>query len=378
MEVTGTMAQLLSAYLLVSGYTDDKHLITPVYHDAKAAGTLAPLPPALAPHGSELFKLVDSVFSPVDLPEIEDERKVKTNSLNANFDKKAFRELWSRIHTKAVYSVSFETDELIGKCVAALDADLKVAPLQYVIERGQQTDSTTYEALGGGDGFVSPQTQTSTLTTSIQSEVSYDLLGRLANETKLTRRTIGTIFGRIAPSKFALYRVNPEDFLRVASRLVNEQKAAVIVDHLMYSPTNQTYAIDIFAQDKLKADFSKAIAVQNHIYDYVFTDAGTEREFVKVLDKGVEVEVYAKLPKSFFIPTPVGNYSPDWAIAFKEGMVRHVYFIAETKGSLSSLDLRKIEDFKIECARRFFAKITSDQVKYDVVDSYSKLMQLVQ
>lgn len=376
--VTDTMAQLLSAYLLVSGYTDDKHLVTAAYHDAKAAGTLASLPPALVPHAAELFKLVDSVFSPSDLPEIEDERKVKTNSLNANFEKKAFRELWNRIHTKAVYSVSFETDELISKCIAALDADLKVAPLQYVIERGQQTDSTTYEAVRRGDGFVTPQTQTSTLTTSIQCEVSYDLLGRLAEETKLTRRTIGTILGKIAASKFALYRVNPEDFLRVAARLINEQKASVIVDHLIYSPTDQTYAIDIFAQDKPKADFTKAAPVRRHIYDYVFTDSKNERDFVTTLDEGVEIEVYAKLPKSFFIPTPVGNYSPDWAIAFKEGTVRHVYFVAETKGSLSSLDLRRIEEFKIECARKFFAKITSAQVKYDVVDSYSKLMELVQ
>lgn len=377
-ELSHSMAQMLSAYLLINGYTDEKHLITPAYHEATAAGTLAALPPALVPHAVELFKLVDSVFSPSDLPEIEDARKVKTNQLNANFEKKAFRELWNRIHTKAVYTVSFETDELIEKCVAALDAELKVAPLQYLVERGQQTDRTTYEALRGGDGFVASETQTSTLTTSIQSEVSYDLIGRLAEETKLTRRTVGAILQKIAPSRFALYRVNPEDFLRVAARLINEQKAAVIVDHLAYTPTDQSYTIDIFAQEKPKADFSKAVAVEHHIYDYVFTDAENERRFVKELDKGTEVEVYAKLPKSFFIPTPVGNYSPDWAIAFKEGSVRHVYFIAETKGSLSSLDLRRIEEFKIACARRFFAKIASDFVTYDVVTSYSKLMEIVQ
>lgn len=377
-EVTEKTAQLLSAYLLINGYTDDKHLITTAYHEAKATGALMPLPPAINQHAEQLLKLVDSVFSPSELPEIVDERKVKTNNLNSNFEKKAFRELWSRIHTKAVYTVSFETGELIDKCVAAINADLKVAPLQYIVERGQQTDKTSYEALRSGDGFVVPQTQTSTLAASIQSEVSYDLLGKLAESTQLTRRTVGSILQKVVPSKFALYKVNPEDFLRVVTRLINEQKATVIVDHLAYSPTDQTYAIDIFAQEKPKADFSKAIAVQNHIYDYVFTDAGTEREFVKALDKGTEVEVYAKLPKSFFIPTPVGHYSPDWAIAFKSGTVKHIYFIAETKGSLSSLDLRRIEEFKIECARRFFAKITSDQVKYDVIETYERLMQLVQ
>ena len=172
--------------------------------------------------------------------------------------------------------------------------------------------------------------------------------------------------------------MNPEDFLRVAGRLINEQKASVIIEHLTYNATSQSYAIDIFSQEKPKADFSRAVEVERHIYDYVFVDANTEREFVKRLDKGAEVEVYAKLPKSFFIPTPVGNYSPDWAIAFKEGTVKHVYFVAETKGDLSSLELRGIEEAKIKCARKFFAKITSDQVRYDVVDSYGKLMELVQ
>lgn len=73
----------------------------------------------------------------------------------------------------------------------------------------------------------------------------------------------------------------------------------------------------------------------------------------------------------------MGNYNPDWAIAFKEGTVKHIYFIAETKGSMSSMDLRLIEDTKIECARKFFRKITSDQVKYGVVNNYGKLMELV-
>lgn len=376
--VTAQTAQLLSAYLLVNGYTDDTHAITPAYHQAKKAGTLVPLPPALAPHATSVFQLVDSVFSAADLPAIEDERKIKANQLNANFEKKAFRELWDRIHTKAVYTVSFETDELVEKCVAALDADLNVAPLQYVVERGRQTENTTFEDLREGRGFETAETHTRTLQISVESAVPYDILGKLADDTKLTRRTIGRILQAVRPSTFAKFRVNPEDFLRVAARLINEQKAAVVVDHLTYSPTDQTYSIDIFAQEKPKADFTKALPVDRHIYDYVFTDAENERKFVKALDKEEVVEVYAKLPKSFFIPTPVGHYSPDWAIAFKDGAVRHVYFVAETKGSNSSLELRRIEEFKIECAERYFAKISSEQVKYSAIKSFSDLMELVQ
>jgi type III restriction enzyme len=171
--------------------------------------------------------------------------------------------------------------------------------------------------------------------------------------------------------------MNPEDFMMKAARLINEQKATVIVEHLAYSPVDATHTLDIFTRERPKEDFSKAVKTERHIYDYVFTDSGVERKFVRELDTGTEVVVYAKLPKAFFIPTPVGDYNPDWAIAFQEGMVKHVYFVAETKGSLSSMELRKIEECKIDCARKFFRGITSDQVKYDVVDSYGKLMELV-
>jgi type III restriction enzyme len=177
---------------------------------------------------------------------------------------------------------------------------------------------------------------------------------------------------------FAKYQANPEDFLRNAARLINEQKAAVVVEHLTYNEINERYDVDIFTREQGQKDLSSALKVKRHIYDYVFTDSKKERDFVELLDAGTEVEVYAKLPRTFTIPTPVGNYSPDWAIAFKKGMVKHIYFVAETKGTLTSLELRAIEKSKIRCARKFFHKITSNNVKYEVVDGFDTLMKLVQ
>jgi type III restriction enzyme len=376
--VTPQMATMVTAYLLANDYVDDTYRITPAYHDAKQDGTVAALPAKLAAHAVEIFQLIDSVYSKEQLPEIEDGRKGQPNPLNANFHKKAFRELWSRIHQKAIYSVQFETTELISKCVKTLDSELKVAPLQYVVQRGEQATETTYDALKAGKAFQLEETQTAQLRSSIHSEVKYDLIGKLAEETKLTRATVGAILKGISPRVFALYRVNPEDFLRVSCRLINEQKATVIVEHLTYSAIDETYGIDIFTQEKDRKDFSKAVKTKLHIYDYVFTDSESERTFVRELDTGTDVEVYSKLPKSFSIPTPVGGYSPDWAIVFRQGTVKHIYFIAETKGSMSSMDFREIEKSKIECARKFFAKITSDQVKYGVVTNYGKLMEIVQ
>lgn len=376
-EVTPQLAKQIYKYLLKNDYTDDKDKIAEAYHEAKKEGMLAALPPELELHADAVFALIDSVFSDAKLPLPEDDRKAKINPLNANFEKSEFKALWSRINRKAAYTVEFETPELVAKCVKALEVELKVSPMQYTVIAGEQLESATYDGIRQGESFKVTESTTDYSAASAHSAVKYDLIGRLADETQLTRKTVASILQGINKAVFSQYRTNPEDFMQKAARLMNEQKATVIVEHIAYDPTGDTHTMDIFTQDKAKDDFSKAVKANHHIYDYVFTDSKNERDFVRELDASTEVVVYAKLPRGFFIPTPVGNYNPDWAIAFQEGKVKHVYFVAETKGSMSSMDLRKIEESKIECARKFFAKITSDQVKYDVVDGYGKLMELV-
>jgi type III restriction enzyme len=377
-SVSGEMAQHLEFYLIQNGYVDVDRKITDKYHEAKENQTLADLPTILASNAEQVFQLVDSVFSDVQLPGIDDDRSVQTNPLNENFGKKEFKDLWNRINRKAAYTVHFDSSELISKCIRALDSNLRVTPLQYTVTTGEQISQATTENLKQGTAFVQTSQATLTNTTTIHSAVEYDLIKEIVDETNLTRKTIATILHGINSATFSQYKTNPEDFISKASTLINEQKATVIVEHLAYDPIEETHSIDIFTQEKPRDDFSKAGAKLNrHIYDYVFTQSKIERAFVTELDVSNEVVVYAKLPKGFAIPTPVGPYNPDWAISFKEGEVKHVYFIAETKGSLSSMQLREIEKTKIACARRFFKNITSDQVKYDVVDSYAKLMQLV-
>ena len=361
-EVTPQLAKQIYKYLLKNDYTDDKDRIADAYHEAKKEGTLAALPPDLVAHAEAVFALIDTVFSDTKLPLPEDDRKAKTNPLNGNFEKAEFKALWSRINRKAAYTVEFETPELVAKCVKTLEAELKVSPMQYTVVAGEQAETATYDGIRQGESFKVTESTTDYHRASAHSAVKYDLIGRLAEETQLTRATVASILQGINKAVFSQYRTNPEDFMRKAARLMNEQKATVIVEHIAYDPTGETHTMEIFTQDKPKEDFSKAVKANHHIYDYVFTDSKNERDFVRELDASTEVVVYAKLPRGFFIPTPVGNYNPDWAIAFQEGKVKHVYFVAETKGSMSSMDLRKIEESKIECARKFFAKITSDQV----------------
>lgn len=384
--VTEDQASDIEFYLIQNGYVDKKRNVTEKYHQAKKDHALADLPEELAPLGDQVFKLVDSVFSESRLPDIGDDRRPKQNPLNANFEKQEFKALWDRINRKAAYSVEFDSDELVQKTIAVLNSKgsdgLKVTPLQYTIQQGEQIGSVTYDGLQEGNTFKLKVTETQASYASIQSAVKYDLIGKLAEGTQLTRRTVAQMLKGLDADVFAQFRTNPESFIAEAIRLINEQKATVIIEHLAYDPTEDKFELDIFTTGQSKQDFSKAgEKLKRHIYDYVVTDSNIERKFVEELDASKEVVVYAKLPRGFLIPTPVGDYNPDWAISFKEGSVKHIYFVAETKGSISSMDLREIEKTKIKCARKFFdemnRRFAPENVKYDVVDSFGKLMAVV-
>ena len=381
-EVTPQLAKQIYKYLLKNDYSDEADRITGAYHEAKKDGSLAPLPPELQAHAEQVYLLIDSVFSDSQLFVISDDRRPKKNPLNGNFDKQEFKELWNRINRKAAYSVDFDSAELVTKAFTELDRSLRVTPLQYTIQTGEQAAQVTYDELKGGEAFVLKATETEKNVHSIHSAVKYDLIGKIAEGTQLTRRTAAEILKGISVAVFAQFRTNPESFIAEAVRLVNEQKATMIIEHLAYDPVEDKFDLDIFTTGQTRQDFSKAgDKLKRHIYDYAITDSGIEREFVKELDTCTEVVVYAKLPRGFLIPTPVGDYNPDWAVSFKDGTVKHVYFVAETKGSMSSMALNEIEKTKIKCARKFFdeinRKFAPENVKYDVVNSFGKLMELV-
>ena len=380
--ITPIMAKQIYRYLLKNNYTDDDDRITDTYHTAKANGNLSALPSELLPYADSIFGLIDSVFTESQLPSIGDGRKLKKNQTNDNFNKKEFQELWSRINHKAVYRVEFDSSELIRNSISTLDKELKVPPLQYIVQTGIQDEQITNSQIKNGESFLLKETASPNYGTSIHSAVAYDLLGKLSENTKLLRKTIAEILCGIKSETFENFRQNPEHFIAEATRLINEQKATIIIERLSYDEISERYDIEIFTAGQSKQDFTKVSGKLNrHIYDYVITDSDGERKFVKELDTSNEVVVYAKLPHGFLIPTPVGDYNPDWAIAFKQGSVRHIYFVAETKGSMSTMELRKIEEKKIECARKFFEeinrRINPEHVKYDMVTSYEKLMEIV-
>lgn len=379
-EITEDEAKQMRYWLAVNQFIDHNDELTDKWHDREQLESWSELPDSLQRYSLQLTELVDSLNA--TMPDPVDSRKPKRIPLNQkNFDKKEFQALWKSINHKAVYQVEFDSDELIAKAAGHLDQNLRVASMQYIVQSGTQHDRIDAEDLISGSGFATSTSETHTEKVSAGSQVKYDLLGEIAEKTTLTRRTISRILQRIHPATFDKFRLNPEEFITEASRLINEQKATVIVEHLAYDTLDSTFDSAIFTENQTKQDLTNAgDKLTKHIYDYVVTDSDVERRFARELDSRREVAVYAKLPRGFFIPTPVGDYNPDWAIAFNEGSVKHVYFVAETKGSLSSLELRGVEEVKIESARKFFDALNKKEkqdVQYNVVSDYGELIDLV-
>ena len=377
--ITKNDAQEIYFQLRMKNYITKDGEVTETFRKSCAEETLLPLADELQPMSNSVMKLVQSIYDPSVLKDmIDDGSKTTTpdNKLNNNFMKKEFQELWRRINHKYAYTVSFNCEELIEKAVAAINKELEVTQLSYVVTRGEQKDNTSLDDMKHGEMMRQQESATEKLKTDIVSNVRYDLLGKISSATRLTRKTVATILSKTRPLKFCMYKMNPEEFIRKVTRLILEQKATIIVEHISYNRIDGKFDSDIFTQEK-HGTIDRAFEGKKSIVDYVFIDSEGEREFVGQIDTAKEVAVYAKLPKGFHIPTPVGNYSPDWAIAFQEGEVKHIYFVAETKGSMSSMDLREIEKGKIACAEKLFAQISTSNVKYGKVDSFETLMNIV-
>ena len=373
--ITAEEADLIRSYLLIYKYIDSKGQVTEKCKNDLAEGNLSSMPEELAPMADGIQLLIRALYDEsvaIDsMFEDGNATVVKENKLNDNFAKAEFQALWKEINHKYAYTVHYNSSELVEKAALYINANLEVNQLRYVVVTGEQ-DSV--------DAFGNTTSTSKRVGTVSTSTVKYDLVGEIAKGATLTRRTVVDILKKLSPAKLAMFQNNPEEFIRNVVKLIKEQKATMIVDHISYNLIEGSYDSTIFTQEKSSQSLSKAYAAQKHIMDYVFSDSDGERKFALALDGASEVCVYAKLPRSFQIPTPIGNYAPDWAIAFNKGTVRHIFFIAETKGLLDSLemDIRGIEKAKIKCARKLFNDASTSSVRYEAIDSWDKLLNIIQ
>lgn len=366
-------ATLILGYLYQSGYVTRDGNLTPKYHADAKANELMILPADSPIKNIEvgMQTLIAGIFNPKVLEDMVEEVSATTpaNELNDNFTDKRFQKLWNEINHKYVYTVHYDSEELIEKAIANLRTKLTVTKLQYVMVTGQQDKEIVTE-------FGNTKSTTRELTDVCTSSVPYDVVGDIAKGARLTRRSVVRILKGIG-MKALLFKNNPEEFIRNVIKAIREEKATMIVDHITYNPTKaEPYDSTIFVPER-RLNVNKAIELSKHITPYVAYDSDGERNFANSLQSASEVLIFAKLPRKLKIPTPVGYYAPDWAIVFEEGPVRHVFFVAETKGSLDKMELRGVELAKTECAKRLFNSISTNTTRYGVVDKFENLYNII-
>ena len=364
--------------LIVNGYIDRKGVLTDKYYEDKANGELK-VAEEVADSAGSVIEIIDSIY---DSRAIKPEN-ARSNNIELEVDESKlampeFKALWAKINSKSVYVVDFDTDELVRKSIDSLDRKLRVSKIYFKVEIGAMEQIKSKEDLVSGESFVKEKSASSGNVVAANSNVKYDLIGKLVDETGLTRKAVIQILQGIQLATFNQFKNNPEEFIIKAAAIINDEKATAIIEHITYDVMDDKYGTDVFTDPTIKGRLGvNAMKAKKHLYDHIVYDSSNEQVFATELDTNTNVAVYVKLPDGFYISTPVGHYNPDWAIAFYEGTVKHIYFVAETKGSMDSMQLRLIEESKIHCAREHFKAISNGEVIYDVVDSYKTLLDMV-
>ena len=373
-----SMANAIQFDLIVNGYIDKKGILTDKYYEDKANGEIK-VAEEVADSAASVIEIIDSIYdSRAMQPENARSNNVELVVDESKLAMPEFKALWSKINSKSVYVVDFDTDELVRKAIDSLDRKLRVSKIYFKVETGAMEQIRSKDELVSGESFVKEESASYGNITPSNSNVKYDLIGKLVDDTGLTRKAIIQILKGIKPTVFNQFKENPEEFIIKASALINDQKATSIIEHITYDVMDEKYGTDVFTDPTIKGRLgTNAMKAKKHLYDHIVYDSTNERDFATELDVNKDVAVYVKLPDGFYISTPVGHYNPDWAIAFYEGTVKHIYFVAETKGSMNSMQLRLIEESKIHCAREHFKAISNGEVVYDVVDSYKTLLDIV-
>lgn len=378
--ITEDVAREIWLGMRTEGYIDKQGVLTDKYYEDKANGEIT-LTDEVTGSTESILGIIDTIY---DGKAMQPENARSNNiELQVKPDKLAmpeFKALWNRINSKSVYVVDFDTDELVRKSIASLNAKLRVSKIYFKVESGRMDSITSKEALVSGVSFVKESSEAYGVGNKIavNTSVKYDLVGKLVDATGLTRKAIIQILSGIEKVVFDQFKDNPEEFIIKAGSLINDEKATAIIEHITYDVLDEKYDTNVFTDPTIKGKLGvNAIKANKHLYDHIVYDSTNEKTFAENLDVSSDIAVYVKLPDGFFISTPVGKYNPDWAIAFYEGNIKHIYFVAETKGSMNSMQLRLIEESKIHCAKEHFKAISNGNVVYDVVDSYQSLLDKV-
>ena len=280
-----------------------------------------------------------------------------------------FKELWRRISARTRYRVRLDSDALVTDAVAALRGAPAVEPPKITIRVADVQHKRS--------GLETAEVATRRRVDAGRPEFFLDILADLQNETDLTRKTLVRIL--IESERLADFFVNPQAFLQLVSRTINETLRSRILSGIEYRKIADSRwemrRLEPAAEEAMERYASRLYEVQNKgktPFDHIEFDSDIEHRFAKALDDNEDVRFYLKLPSWFTVDTPVGPYNPDWAIMFESET--KLYLVRETKGSLNAADRREAENIKISCAASHFAAINVD---YDVVRNMDDLARQI-
>jgi len=313
---------------------------------------------------------VQEVGTGQEPPQPKNARKRRTVRLEKGFElNPEFKALWQRVARKTRYRVQLDTQALIEACAEAV-RPIVIEPIKVRTTRGrvdQIRERGAFETTLLGEGAV---------TVERDYEIP-NVTARLAEETNLTRRTLRRILER-AGNLDQVFN-NPAEYLQRVAEAVNRAKRKYLVQGVQYLEVGDHYRMSLFQDLDGYEESLLPLEEGKSIYDQVIADSQVERDFAAALEAMDEVKLFVKLPNWFLVPTPVGDYNPDWAIVFAAqdafGETREtLYLVRETKGALDEDQLRGMEKMKIDCAERHFEAIG---VPYDVATNAEDLRRQV-
>ena len=338
-------------HLKQAGMVDSRGRVQDTLRQALKEDTLA-LPEQFSPHLPQITVVLKKLAGKLEIKNADERKQIRTRQ--AVLQSEEFKALWDRIKHKTTYRVQFDNEELIRKCIEAINDSPPIAKTRL---QWRKADLAIGKA-----GIEAQETAASAPIVIDESDLELpDLLTDLQDKTQLTRRSLVRILTEC--ERLDDFKKNPQQFIDLAAEAINRTKRLALVDGIKYQRIGDDYyyAQELFEQQELIGYLKNMLPAERSVYEYVVYDMGIEKAFAEELQSNEAVKVYAKLPGWFKVPTPLGTYNPDWAVLVEIDGTERLYFVVETKSSLFTDDLRDRESAKIKCGQEHFKAIATDQ-----------------
>jgi type III restriction enzyme len=348
------------------GYIDERGRVQDSLRRALNDGTVS-LPPSVVAQAPKILAALKKVAGRLNIQDAASRKKVTLNK--KIYMGEEFRQLWDRIKYKTTFRVSFNSGELISRCVREIGAMPSVGKAHFVFRRGR--------AVMDRGGVQMDEVETSTHVYDAHEHELPDIVSYLEEQTRLTRKSIVEIL--LQSKRLEDFKNNPQKFSENVAQIITRVMRMLIVDGIKYEKIGDSYfyAQELFDHHELSAYLnSNMLESVKSVYEQVVYDSDVEYQFARQFEASKQVKVYAKLPDWFTISTPLGNYNPDWAVLVELDGHEKLYFVVESKGSMFAEDIRPSEQAKIDCGKKHFEALDTG-VEFTKADTFNNFMSQV-